>query len=183
MSADPPAIQTQEATPEAQLALLDTQLRRPLTAYFRRRVGAPSDAEDLTQDVFERLYKELRRTPVMNAEALTFRIAVNLLRDRARRQGVRGFPLSLPEEDTAEFAQALAVELTPERVVMGELALKDVDTALKELGERTRAIFYLYRLENLKVREIADLYGLSASAIEKQIAKALIHLTRTMGAP
>jgi RNA polymerase sigma-70 factor (ECF subfamily) len=46
------------------------------------------------------------------------------------------------------------------------------------LGERTQAIFYLYRLENLKIREIAAIYGISASAVEKQVSKALLHLTR-----
>jgi RNA polymerase sigma-70 factor (ECF subfamily) len=172
-----------DPTPERALALLDERYRRPLLAYFRRRLGTPADAEDLTQDVFERLLKELRATSVLNAEALIFRIAINLLRDRFRRQRTRGTPASLSSEDATEFADALAVDLSPERVVMGEMSLQEVDMTLRELGERTRAIFYLYRLENLKVREIAELYGISASAIEKQIAKALLHLTRRLRTP
>ena len=52
------------------------------------------------------------------------------------------------------------------------------DDLLDGLPPRTRAMFYLYRLEKLKIREIADLYGISASAVEKQVAKALLHLTR-----
>ena len=158
---------------------LDRRFRLPLIAYFRRRVSSASEAEDLTQDVFERVLKVLHQAPIANAEALVFRIAVNLLRDRARREITRGGgEQSLPSENIVAMADALTVDLSPERVVLGERTLADVLAALQELGERTQAIFYLYRLENLKIREIAAIYGISASAVEKQVSKALLHLTR-----
>jgi RNA polymerase sigma factor (sigma-70 family) len=157
---------------------LDRRFRLPLIAYFRRRVSSASEAEDLTQDVFERVLKALSHAPIVNAEALVFRIAVNLLRDRARREITRGGEQSLTSENIVALADALTVDLSPERVVLGERTLADVLAALQELGERTQAIFYLYRLENLKIREIAAIYGISASAVEKQVSKALLHLTR-----
>ena len=157
---------------------LDRRFRLPLIAYFRRRVSSASEAEDLTQDVFERVLKALSHAPIVNAEALVFRIAVNLLRDRARREITRGGEQSLTSENIVALADALTVDLSPERVVLGERNLADVLAALQELGERTQAIFYLYRLENLKIREIAAIYGISASAVEKQVSKALLHLTR-----
>jgi len=73
--------------------------------------------------------------------------------------------------------------LSPERVVLGQRALADVLAAMEELGERTRAIFYLYRLENLKIREIAEFYRISASAVEKHVSKALLHLTQRLDRP
>jgi RNA polymerase sigma factor (sigma-70 family) len=157
---------------------LDRRFRLPLISYFRRRVSSASEAEDLTQDVFERVLKALSHAPIVNAEALVFRIAVNLLRDRARREITRGGEQSLTSENIVALADALTVDLSPERVVLGERTLADVLAALQELGERTQAIFYLYRLENLKIREIAAIYGISASAVEKQVSKALLHLTR-----
>jgi RNA polymerase sigma factor (sigma-70 family) len=157
---------------------LDRRFRLPLIAYFRRRVSSAAEAEDLTQDVFERVLKALSHAPIVNAEALVFRIAVNLLRDRARREITRGGEQSLTCENIVALADALTVDLSPERVVLGERTLADVLAALQELGERTQAIFYLYRLENLKIREIAAIYGISASAVEKQVSKALLHLTR-----
>lgn len=163
--------------PEALLADLDRQYRRPLHSYFSRRVSSAAEAEDLTQDVFERILRVLRTGEVANAEALLFRIAVNLIRDRSRRQRIREPVEAFSWEEMADFAEVLAADLSPERVVVGERTLEEVDAALRELGERTRAIFYLYRLESLKVREIAALYGVSASAIEKQLAKSLRHLT------
>ena len=171
-------VDNSSAPREALVGELDRRFRLPLIAYFRRRVSSGSEAEDLTQDVFERVLKVLNHTPVANAEALIFRIAVNLLRDRARRQVTHGSEQPLTPETIAAFADALTVDLSPERVVLGETTLADVVAALQELGERTRAIFYLYRLENLKIREIAAIYGISASAVEKHVSKALLHLTR-----
>ena len=163
---------------ETLIGELDRRFRLPLKAYFRRRVTSAAEAEDLTQDVFERILKVLNNESIENAEALVFRIAVNLLRDRARREMTRRGDQPLTSENIVAFADALTVDLSPERVVLGERDLADVLAALQELSERTRAIFYLYRLENLKIREIAALYGISASAVEKQVSKALLHLTR-----
>ena len=159
------------------LADLDRRFRLPLIAYFRRRVASASEAEDLTQDVFERIIRSLNTAPIVNAEALVFCIAVNLLRDRARR-GLTRAEEPLTQDNIIEFAEGLTVDLSPERIVLGERTLADVLATLQELGERTRTIFYLYRLENLKIREIADLYGISASGVEKHVSKALLHLTR-----
>jgi RNA polymerase sigma-70 factor (ECF subfamily) len=159
------------------LATLDSRYRRVLISYFRRRVSSPAEAEDLTQDVFERVLLSLRAGPIGNVEALLFRIGVNLLRDRARRLRTRGPVEPVPSDEMADFAAVLAEDLCPERVVVGERTLQEVDAVLRSLGERTRAIFYLHRLERLKVREIAEIYGVSVSAIEKQLARALRELT------
>jgi RNA polymerase sigma-70 factor (ECF subfamily) len=160
------------------LDYFDRSFRAPLLAYFGRRVKNYAEAEDLTQDVFERVLRSLEHGTILNAEALVFRIAVNLLRDRARKAHTHGIEESLPVEGIGEFADALAVDLSPERVVVGERTLEEVLSALDQLSERTRAMFYLYRFENLKVREIADLYGISVSGVEKQLEKAMLHLTR-----
>lgn len=165
------------------LARLDRRFRLPLLKYFGRRVHSGPEAEDLTQDVFERLLRSCGNRPIENAEALVFRIAVNLLRDRARRVHSHGTEEPIPSEAVAEFVDALTVDLSPERVVLGERTLEEVFAVLEELGERTRTMFYLYRFEGLKIREIADMYGISASGVEKQLEKALMHLTRRLCQP
>lgn len=165
------------------LAQLDRRFRSPLLAYFGRRVRSNSEAEDLTQDVFERVLRSLEHGPILNAEALVFRIAVNLLRDRARKVHTHGIEEPIPAEAVTDLADALTVDLSPERVVLGEKALEEALSALNELGERTRAMFYLYRFENLKVREIADMFGISVSGVEKHLDRALVHLTRRLSPP
>lgn len=179
------SISAEYATPRLEThtglrADLDGRFRFPLLAYFGRRVRNAAEAEDLTQDVFERVLRSLETKSIINPEALVFRIAINLLRDRARKAHGRGLEEPIPADTLADFAEALTEDLTPERVVLGERTLEEVLSALDELSERTRAMFYLYRFEHLKVREIADMYGISPSGVEKQIAKALLHLTERL---
>ncbi len=63
---------------------LDARFRAPLMAYFLRRVGSRSEAEDLTQETFIRLMSARSLDHVAQADAYVFRIASNLLNDRAR---------------------------------------------------------------------------------------------------
>ena len=62
----------------------------------------------------------------------------------------------------------------PSAVMFFDLSL--AFDALPELGERTRDIFILARLENMQHREIAAMYGISVSAVEKSMLKAMAHL-------
>jgi RNA polymerase sigma-70 factor (ECF subfamily) len=61
----------------------------------------------------------------------------------------------------------------PERVLAGQQALGAIQRALNSLPERTRVIFVLYRLEGMARKDIAESFGLSVSAVEKHIAKAM----------
>ena len=63
---------------------LDARFRAPLMAYFMRRTGSRSEAEDLTQETFVRLIASSSFEFADEANAYVFRVAINLLRDRAR---------------------------------------------------------------------------------------------------
>jgi RNA polymerase sigma-70 factor (ECF subfamily) len=163
-------------------AWLNLRFRKPLIAYFRRRLGDPAEAEDLTQQVFIRLVDgDLGN--VIHIERYIFAIAANLLRDTYRkeaRQGDQVF-LSIDDDLVGSIAHEVREERTPERILLGKERLDDVLASLSELGEKTRAIFILFRLENMKQQEIADLLGIGRSTVEKHVIKATLHLARKYG--
>ena len=158
---------------------LDSRFRRPLLAYFMKRVRDMQEAEDLTQEAFIRLTRHREKTQSDGALAYVFTIASNLLKDRARlhasRQTAVHRSLGSYTGDVTNTPQ-LIEDRTPERVLIGREALKDVVVALEELSERTRDIFILSRLENMNHRDIAALHGITVSAVEKHVMKALAHL-------
>jgi RNA polymerase sigma-70 factor (ECF subfamily) len=153
--------------------------RPALYAYFLRRTRQPADAEDLTHDVFLRLSRLDPATEIHNIEAFIFRTAVNLLRDRARRAHAHVEVTELLPTDP----EPAAGEPTPERVLEAKVELKRVMDALGALSEKTRHIFILRRLEQMSCADIASFYGISVSAVEQHITRALAHLARTVGAP
>jgi RNA polymerase sigma factor (sigma-70 family) len=168
-----PPLPVPDTDREKLLRQLSERYRLPLTAYFARRVGSRAEAEDLTQEVFLRMVRRLELEDVENVEAFVFRTAVNLLRDRSRRdksQSVR----------KVEFASRLTDvdDLSPERVFDSRQSLTQVIAVLEELDERTRDAFILHRLEGMKHAQIAELLGVSVSSVEKYIIKALTLLAK-----
>lgn len=164
-------------------ARLDARFRGPLMSFFLRRVGNRVDAEDLTQEVFIRLLAADERDDIAAADAFVFQVAANLLRDRSRRLAVRS-GAQLAEIDhrlVSEVSREFLDPANPERVLVARQAVADVFDALAELGERTRDIYVLFRLEGMKQREIGALYGLTAKSVEKHVMRANLHLALRFG--
>ncbi len=153
---------------EPDLVRFDRRYRAALMTFFIRRVRDRAEAEDLTQEVFARLAADSGRR-LVHADAYVFQTAGNLLRDRGRRKKVRSDYLAEIEQDSGDT-------LGPERVLAARQSLAQVVGALQELSERTRVIFVLHRLEKLRKAEIAAMFGISVSGVDKHLIKAMIHL-------
>lgn len=150
--------------------------RSALIAYFRRRPVPGHEAEDLAQDVIERILKRIVSSKTIdNFEAYVFQAASNLLRDVYRRDSVRKRYLG-----AQKIVENAVEEISPERVLIGKDQLTALKKTLNRLSKRTRNIFLLHRVEGLKHKEIADMYGISSSAVEKHVMKAVAHIARTM---
>jgi RNA polymerase sigma factor (sigma-70 family) len=159
--------------PAAKLDQLNARYRPALLAFFARRLRNSTEAEDLTQEVFVRL-ANARDREIENSDAYIFQIAANILRDRSRRERVRS-----DFRSELGYLESTAVEtLDPDRFLESRETLAEIIAALHELPERTRSIFMLVRLENLKQAEIAAHYGISVSAVEKHLGKAVLRLAR-----
>ena len=152
-------------------------MRGPLLAYFRRRVRNASEVEDLVQEVFLRL--TVRGTPdtLDHASSYIFQTAASVLTDRHRRRTVRHAddhvmldPETLGDQD-----------FDPSRILAGKQALNAAAAALMTMPERTRAIFLLKRLDGLRHQAIATQLGISVSAVEKHMVRAIEHLMAHAG--
>ncbi|MDG2535360.1 sigma-70 family RNA polymerase sigma factor [Sphingomonas sp. HITSZ_GF] len=147
--------------------------RPALMAFFLRRVRNPTDAEDLTQEVFVRM---LNLTEDRPSDAYVFQIAQNLLIDRSRKHLVR----ERYRHGVAADAGRELDDFDPHRLVEGRDQLAKIVGALGEMPERTRTIFVLYRVENMRQETIANAFGISSSAVKQHVAKAMALLARKM---
>jgi RNA polymerase sigma factor (sigma-70 family) len=141
--------------------------------FFARRVHSASDADDLTQRVFERMINRADLGQIGNPQGYLFQVAANLLAERARADARRR---SFLEEGVPADAPEPAEELTPERILLGKEACERILVALRELPTRVRAVFVLARFEELKAPEIANRLGVSISTVEKDMRRAVAHL-------
>jgi RNA polymerase sigma factor (sigma-70 family) len=162
---------------------LAARFQGPLLVFFARRTGDHALAQDLTQETLLRVLGAQRATDVEHPESYVFTVAMNLLRDRRRSRLKSAPPVFIPidEASASELEHQLTEDLSPERVLLSKESLHEVWRTLSELGERTRDIFILSRLERMKQKDIAALYGMAQSTVEKHVMRATLHLAERYG--
>jgi len=153
------------------LSRLYRQYSLSLQRFFLRRVRDPEEAQDMTHDLLLKLAHRSDVERMDNPEGYLFTAAANALKDRARHQGIAGRYLN-EVSSTEKNIEAIS----PERVLTGKQSLARIMLALDKLDERARDVFILHRLEGMKYADIAGLYGLSVSSIEKDMIRAIAHL-------
>jgi RNA polymerase sigma-70 factor (ECF subfamily) len=156
------------------MGMLAWRYRSSLVRYFLRHLGSREDAEDLTQEVFVRFAQQKSEQPISNVEAYLFRIAANLLRDRFRRNRTHHVQSHFPIDEC--MSEQLGEAPSEERVYEEQEQLRAFLQALKELPPRCRAVFLLQRYEGMSYSAVAQRLGVSVSAVEKHMMKALLHL-------
>lgn len=155
------------------LAKAAGSLRDSLLGFFRRRIPDASEAEDLVQDVFTRIVSRDSAEPVEHLGGYVYQVAHSVLADRGRRRVVRLSEAHVPL-DTERHGDE---DFDPARILAGKQDLRRATAALLSLPERTRTVFVLHRLEGRRYREIGEQLGISVSAVEKHMARAVRHLS------
>jgi RNA polymerase sigma-70 factor (ECF subfamily) len=136
-----------------------------------RLTGNPHDAEDLTQEVFVRVFRSLSSYTPGTFEGWLHRITTNLFLDQARRKAKIRFDALADDAETRLPSKALS----PDVQVLDGLFDEDVESALAALPPDFRAAVVLCDIEGLSYEEIADVLGLKLGTVRSRI-----HRGRTM---
>jgi RNA polymerase sigma-70 factor (ECF subfamily) len=147
-----------------------------LGRFFERRVIVKADVPDLVQEVFLRLSRMPDPVTIEKPEHFLFVTAANVLKDKARRDAVRGAGL----HDTLPDEELIGSEIPADRVLESREAAERLQAVLLELPERTRDVFVLRVLEGVKMADVARAFGISTRAAEKHQAKALARVTAAL---
>ncbi|GAM97371.1 sigma factor of ECF subfamily [alpha proteobacterium U9-1i] len=161
----------------ALLEKLVERYRKPLLGFFARRVHDHAEAEEMTQEVFFRLAKRPDVLSEPTIEGYIFETAANLVRDRVRRNRVRNPEGQVQLEDIVELPSD---EPSVERALEGRRRLRVLLDALSELSPKCRSVFLLHRYSGMPQSEIAKRFGISVSAVEKHMTRALLHVKKAM---
>jgi RNA polymerase sigma-70 factor (ECF subfamily) len=151
-------------------------VRNWLTRFFRRRVRNHAEIEDMVQDVFTRMVARDSPEPVEHLGAYILKTASSVLADRARLRSSHGAGLHVAFDSELHGEE----EIDPERVLTGKEELHAATACLLCLPERTRTVFILRRLEGQRYKDIAMHLGISVSAVEKHMVRAIHHLSLEM---
>lgn len=150
----------------------DRKFWADVLARIRRRVRTDQDAEDLLHSAWLRLFAYRAENEVREPAGFLVRTAANLAVDRHRqakriaREPVDAFESGLEDDSPLQ-----------DEVLASRERLRRVQAGLERLPPRTRQVFVMHKVEGLRLREVAAALGITQSAVEKHIAKAVLFLT------
>ena len=137
-----------------------------------RLTGNQHDAEDLTQEVFVRVFRSLSSYTPGTFEGWLHRITTNLFLDGARRrQRIRFEGLG---EDVAQ--RLAGTELTPAQAWDERHFDGDVQAALRALPPDYRAAVVLCDIEGFSYEEIAATMGVKLGTVRSRIHRGRAQL-------
>ena len=138
--------------------------------FLRRSTRDESAAEDLIQEAFLRLTREVSagRTPE-NMRAWLYRVASNLAISRGRRRTTVFAWMSRYGQRADDVAES------PESIVLGRLRYAALDAAMAALSADARTALLL-SVEGFSGEEIADTIGRSHSATRTLLSRARVRV-------
>ena len=138
----------------------------------KRTLGSQSEAEDIAQEVFYRLYRRAKR--IENPDSLrsfVYAITVHALKSELYRKKVRAWLLF-------EQPQALSSLGWKTMDMESRDLVRRFHALLERLPTRERLVFILRRMESMTVEEIAASMAISESTVKRSMTRASERLSR-----
>ena len=178
-------LQVRRGDPEAFARLVACYWSRVFGRLYRQ-LGDREEAEDLTQDVFLRLFRYRKRYEPRAKFAtwlfhITQNVARNALRSRRRRPCM---PLgSMVGHDDGPFLEKLLPDRSesPSLPLEREELASRVRNAVSGLGDRQRLALEMHQFENCTYNEVAAQMDMTPKAAKSLLYRARNQLRETLG--
>jgi RNA polymerase sigma-70 factor, ECF subfamily len=140
----------------------------------KRTLGSQSEAEDIGQDVFFRVYRRVRTLREPDSfRNFIYTCAVRVLQNELHRKKMRSWlSFERPESLDLQGSGTLDVESRD--------LLRRFYRLLDRLSPRDRMVFVLRRIESMSVEEIAATMETSESTVKRSLVRASNRLSRWM---
>ena len=149
-------------------------------------VGNRSDAEDISQDVFLKAYRAFgtfKRDARLGA--WLYRITYNTAIDHLRRRGISAETVdeAVLEANLDRVArEAPAPATDPARAAENVMLQDRIARALEKVSPQEKAVFLLRHYDDLMLKDIAEVLGLSLGSVKSYLFRAVKKLQRELGA-
>ena len=146
-----------------------------------RFTGSTSEAQDLTQDVFLRIFRSLRSFRSAEGSFGTWltRLTRNLLIDHYRRSRHDRVTDSI-EEQLPMLEEQVATAARPEGMLAGREASEILQSALQKLSPELRETVILRDLQEMEYREIAQVLNVPEGTVKSRLNRGRAELARVL---
>ena len=168
---------------EKSLEILIKRYLKPIYSFVYRYVGS-EEAEDITQEVFLKMWKSLKKFDRNKGfKTWIFSIAKNASLDFLKKK--KAIPFS--EFDTQEDGNRLMDTLAdpsplPQKLLEKADMAKMLNVAMEKLSPSYRMVLFLHYNDHFTFREIAEIFGESLNTIKSRHRRAILRLRKMLKA-
>jgi len=174
-------LEFQRTGDEALFEEIVSKYQKPLINFFYRLMWDRTEAEDLAQEVFCRIFVH-RKSYEAKAKFSTylFRIARNLWIDHSRTQGKQPHmtSLSMPVHQDGRGEELIDTIPAPQQEMpeSDTQVARRLQNALEQLSEEQRLVFILAKDQKMKYAEIADTLRIPLGTVRSRMHSAVQRL-------
>jgi RNA polymerase sigma-70 factor (ECF subfamily) len=147
-----------------------------------RFTNSGSEAQDLTQEVFLRVFRTIRSFRSSEGSFTTWlsRVTRNLLIDHYRRTRQERVTDSIEEQLPTLEEEGAAASVRPDHQLAGREANEILQLTLQKLSPDLREAVILRDLQEMEYREIADILGIPEGTVKSRINRGRAELARLL---
>jgi len=147
-----------------------------------RFTGRPSEAQDLTQEVFLRVFRTLKSFRSAEGSFGTWlaRVTRNLLIDHYRRTRQERVTDSIEDQLPVMEVEGSGVIARPDQALAGREASEILQVALQRLSPELREAVILRDLQEMEYREIAEVLAIPEGTVKSRINRGRAELGRLL---
>lgn len=152
-------------------------------SYVKRRyINTNEDVQDIVQDIFIKVLKALPDwEPRASFQTWLYTIAKNRCIDHFRAQSRRTTYSLDDDEEKIEQPLATGLRSNPEKMAREKEIGRYIRDALTQLSPKQRDVFVLYHYEDLQIKEIAKVLGISEGTVKVHHHRAMKKLRNILG--
>ncbi len=172
---------------EESLEVLVKRYLKPIYSFVYRYIGSEQEAEDVTQEVFVKVWRNLKKfNQNKKFKTWIFSIAKNTSIDWLKKK--KAIPFSNLENEEGEnlLIETLAdpSPLPNENEIFERVSIAEtLNTAMNQLNPKYRMVLFLRYNDHFTFREIAESLGESLHTIKSRHRWALIQLRKLLPKP
>jgi len=170
---------------EKSLEVLIESYLKPIYSFIYRYIGNEQEAEDITQEVFVKVWRNLKKFNRQKSfKSWIFSIAKNTSIDWLKKK--KDIPFSNFENEEGE--NVLIETLTdpaplPDKIIEQSGIVETLNTAINQLIPKYHMVLLLRYNNHFTFREIAEVLGGSLNTVKSRHRRALILLKKLLTKP
>lgn len=152
--------------------ILIKQHKNRIYSYSYLMMRNRMDADDITQEVLIRIWKNIDNFNINKAKSWIMRTTHNLCLDylRQRQSATKRF-IEIDETFENNFKE-VGVLSDPEISLRREIIKSKIKEAIEQLPELLKSVFVLYELEGMKYREIGEVMNIPINSVRVYLLRA-----------